>query len=124
MTLMVHLIPVNMKMTVSQLSTIYVQEVVQLHGLPSSIICNQDFKFMLKWWHELHRIMGTKLLMSTSFHPQMDGATERANRSIGQMFWALIKPDQKKWVEKSPLIEFAINASIGNTTGHRVRVVC
>jgi len=97
MTLMVHLIPVNMKMTVSQLSTIYVQEVVQLHGLPSSIICNQDFKFMLKWWHELHRIMGTKLLMSTSFHPQMDGATERANRSIGQMFWALIKPDQKNW---------------------------
>ena len=61
---------------------------------------------MSKWWHELHRIMGTELLMSTSFHPQMDGATERANRSIGKMFWALIKPDQKNWVEKSPLIEF------------------
>jgi len=71
----------------------------------------------MKWWHELHRIMGTKLLMSTSFHPQMDGATERANRSIGQMFWALIKPDQRNWVEKSPLIEFMINASIGNATG-------
>jgi len=38
---------------------------------------------MSKWWHELHRIMGMKLLMSTSFHPQMDGATERANRPIG-----------------------------------------
>jgi len=47
----------------------------------------------------------------------MDGATERANRSIGQMFWALIKPDQKNWVEKSPLIEFMINASIGNAIG-------
>jgi len=47
----------------------------------------------------------------------MDGAMERANRSIGQMFRALIKPDQKNWVEKSPLIEFAINASIGNATG-------
>ena len=55
--------------------------------------------------------------MSTSFHPQIDGATERANRSIGQMFQALIKPDQRNWVEKSPLIEFAINASIGNATG-------
>ena len=61
--------------------------------------------------------MGTKLLMSTSFHPQTDEATERANRSIGQMFQALIKPDQKNWVEKSPLIEFMINASIGNATG-------
>jgi len=72
---------------------------------------------MSKWWHELHRIMGMKLLTSTSFHPQTDGATERANRSIGQMFQALIKPDQKNWVEKSPLIKFAINASIGNAIG-------
>jgi len=69
-------------------------------------------QFTLKWWHELHRIIGMKLLMSTSFHPQMDEAIERANRSIGQMFQALIKLDQKNWVEKSPLIEFAINLSI------------
>jgi len=61
--------------------------------------------------------MGMKLLMSTSFHPQTDGAMERANRSIGQMFLALIKPDQRNWVEKSPLIKFTINSSIGNTTG-------
>jgi len=80
------------------------------------IISDQDPKFMLKWWHELHRIMGTKLLMSTLFHPQMDGAMERANRSIGQMFQALIKPDQRNWVKKSPLIEFVINASIRNAT--------
>jgi len=117
MTSMVHLVPVNTKMTVSQLSTIYVQEIVRLHGLLSSIICDQDPKFMSKWWCELHRIMGMKLLMSTSFHPQTYGATQRANRSIGQMFWALIKPDKKNWVEKSPLIEFAINSSIGNTMG-------
>jgi hypothetical protein len=55
--------------------------------------------------------------MSTVFHPQMDRATERANRSIGQMFRALIRPDQKDWVQKCPLIEFAINSSIGNATG-------
>jgi len=61
--------------------------------------------------------MGTKLLMSTSFHPQIDGATERANMSIGQMFQAIIKPDQRNWVEKSPLIKFAINASIENAMG-------
>jgi len=113
MTSMVQLIPVNTKMAASQLSTVY----IQLHGLPSSIVSDQDPKFTSKWWHKLHRIMGMKLLMSTSFHPQTDGATERANRSIEQMFWALIKPDQKNWIEKSPLIEFTINASIGNATG-------
>ena len=47
----------------------------------------------------------------------MDGATERANRSIGQIFRALTKPDQRNQVEKSPLIEFAINANIGNAMG-------
>ena len=114
---MVHLIPVNMRTTASQLSTVYMREVVRLHGLPSSIVSDQDPKFMSKWWCELHRIMGTKLLMSTSFHPQMDGATEQANRSVGQMFRAMICPDQKDWVEKFPMIEFAINSSIGRATG-------
>jgi len=58
-----------------------------------------------------------KLLMSTSFHLQTDGITERANRSIGQLFRAMIDPDQRNWVEKSPLIEFTINSSIGKATG-------
>jgi hypothetical protein len=83
MSSMVHLIPVHMTTTASQLSVIYMHEVVRLHRLLASIISDQDPKFTSKWWLELHRIMGTKLLMSTSFHLQMDGATERANRSIG-----------------------------------------
>ena len=61
--------------------------------------------------------MGTKLLMSTSFHPQTDGATERANRSIGQIFRAMVNPDQLDWVEKCALVEFAINSSIGIAAG-------
>jgi hypothetical protein len=117
MSSMVHLIPVNTRTTASQLSTIYIREVIRLHGLPSSIVSDRDLKFTSKWWRELHRVMGTRLLMSTAFHPQTDGATERANRSIGQMFRALICPDQKDWVQKCLLIEFAINSSIGNATG-------
>jgi hypothetical protein len=114
---MVHLILINTKTTATQLSSIYMREVVRLHGLPSSIVSDRDPKFTSKWWRELHRIMGTKLLMSTSFHPQTDGITERANRSIGQIFRAIIDPDQRDWVEKSPLIEFTINSSINSATG-------
>jgi transposase InsO family protein len=114
---MVHLIPVNMRTMASQLLVTYMREVVRVHRLPSSIISDRDPKFTSKWWRELHRLMGMKLLMSTSFHPQTDGATERANRSVGQMFRAMIKPDQKDWVEKCTLIEFAINSSMGSATG-------
>ena len=42
---------------------------------------------------------------------------QRANRSIGQMFWSMIRPDQRDWVGKFPLIEFAINSSIGRAMG-------
>jgi transposase InsO family protein len=117
MSSMVHLILVNTRTTASQLSVTYMREVVRLHGLPSSIVSDRDPKFTSKWWRELHRLMGMKLLMSTSFHPQTNGAMEQANRSIGQMFRAMIKPDQKDWVEKCTLIKFVINSSIGSATG-------
>src|SRR5215475_5742169 len=55
--------------------------------------------------------------MSTSFHPQTDGATERANRSVGQIFRASIRPDQTDWYSKVPMTEFAINSSINASTG-------
>jgi len=65
--------------------------------------------------------MGAKLLMSTSFHPQTDGVTERANCLVGQLFRAAISPDQKDWVYKIPMMEFAINASISKSTGFTKR---
>jgi hypothetical protein len=56
-------------------------------------------------------------MMSTSFHPQTDGITERVNCSIAQIFCASISPDQQDWVYRCPLTEFAINSSINQATG-------
>jgi hypothetical protein len=103
--------------TATQLSDIYMREVVWLHGLPTSIMSDCDPKFTSKWWHELHQIMGTKLLMFTSFHPQMDGAMEWSKTSIDQMFRVLVAPNQKDWVRMCPLVEFTINSSISSATG-------
>jgi hypothetical protein len=111
------LIPVNTKTTATELSWIYLREIVRLHGLADSIVSDRDSKFTSRWWRELHRLLGAKLLMSTSFHPATDGVTERANRSIGQIFRAMIRSDQKDWVKKIPMTEFAINASISESTG-------
>ena len=72
---------------------------------------------MSTFWHELHRLMGTKLLMSTVFHPQMDGATERANHSLGQILIMIINDDQKNWADKCPMVEFVPNSSVSATTG-------
>ena len=118
LTSMVRLIPVNVGLTATQLSRRYLEEVVRHHGLPESIVSDRDTKFTSKWWRELHRLLGAKLMMSTSFHPQTDGATERANRSIGQIFRSSIRPDQMDWYDKVPMVEFAINSSINATTGY------
>ena len=54
--------------------------------------------------------------MSTSFHPQMDGQMEWANRNVGQIFQLVVWHDQKDWVDQVDLTEFAINASITEMT--------
>ena len=118
LTSMVHLIPTHTTITAKELSWKYLREIVRLHGLPSSIVSDRDSKFTSKWWRELHRLIGTKLTMSTSFHPQTDGQTERANRNIGQILRTAVRPDQKDWIEKIDMVEFAINSSVSKSTGY------
>ena len=80
---------------------------------------DRDTKFTSIFWKELHRLMGSKLLMSTVFHPQTDGATERANRSIAQILHTVVSNNQKDWSYKCPMVEFAINSSVNAaTTGY------
>jgi hypothetical protein len=61
--------------------------------------------------------MGTKLLMATAFHPQTDGATERANRLISQVLRSVIRDDQKDWAAKCPMVELTLNSNVSATTG-------
>ena len=117
LTSMVHLIPMKTTDTADELAGMYVREVVRLHGLPESIVSDRDSKFTSRFWKELHRLLGTKLLMSTSFHPQTDGLSERTIRSISQILRTMVKPDQLDWVDKLPLVEFAINSATSASTG-------
>ena len=91
---------------------------MRLHGIPESIVSDRDNKFTPIFWKELNILMGSKLLMSTAFHPQMDGATERANRSIAQILCTVVSNNQRDWSDKCLMVEFAINSSINATTGY------
>jgi hypothetical protein len=72
---------------------------------------------MSKWWREIHRILDVKILMSTSFHPQMDGITKCTNQSIAQILWMFIAFNQKDWVKWLTLVEFTINSMINRVMG-------
>ena len=106
-----------MQVTAKEVGLAILKEIVRLHGVPKSIVLDHNTKFMSTFWHELHKLMGTKLLMSTVFHPQTDGATEQANRSIGQILRMIIHDDQRDWAAKCPMVEFVLNSSVVATTG-------
>jgi hypothetical protein len=56
-------------------------------------------------------------MMSMAFHPQTDGATKQANRSVGQILRTIVQPNQTNWVEKLLMVKFAINLNISSSTG-------
>src|SRR6266481_2858202 len=112
LTLQVHLIPMTTCVTSNEVTWLFLKEIVRLHGVPNSIVSDRDSKFTSKFWKELHRLMGTKLLMSTAFHPQMDGATERANHSISQVLRTMVRNDQKDWAALCPMVEFTLNSNV------------
>src|SRR6266481_7304005 len=118
LTSLVHLVPMTTCVTSKEVAWLFIKEVVRLHGIPESIVSDRDTKFTSNFWKEIHQLMGTKLLMSTAFHPQMDSATKWANRSIGQVLQALVCNDQKDWARLCPMVKFALNSHVSATTGY------
>ena len=118
LTSMVHLIPSRTNYNASQLAELMFEHVYKLHGLPKNIISDRDVLFTSTFWSQLHRLIGTKLWLSSAYHPQSDGSTERANRTITQMLRQCVHPNQKDWVAQLPAIEFAINSARSESTGY------
>jgi hypothetical protein len=68
-----HFIPVNVRDSMEKLTKTYTQEVVRLHGVPSSIVSDRDLRFTSRFWKKFQESMGTTLKFSTTAHPQTDG---------------------------------------------------
>lgn len=82
-----------------------------------SIVSDRNSLFTSQFWTCLNKLLGIKLKMSSTYHPQTDGATERTNRTVTQMLRQCVSPHQKDWAVKLPAIEFAINAARSETMG-------
>ncbi|XP_073362328.1 uncharacterized protein [Aegilops tauschii subsp. strangulata] len=84
-------------------------EVVRLHGVPRTILSDRDTKFLSYFWKTLWGKLGTKLLFSTTCHPQIDGQTEVVNRTLSMMLRAVLKKNLKMWEDCLRHVEFAYN---------------
>jgi len=90
---------------------------VRYHGVPSKIISDRDTRFTSIFWRSLWQQLGTKLLMSTAFHPQTDGQTERANRTLEEGLRAYVSRMQTDWDQHLLPLEIAYNNSVQASTG-------
>ena len=106
-----HFLAVRMTFTLERFCRLYIREIVQLHGVPVSIVSDRDSRFMTHFWKSFQKAMGTRLTMSTTFHPQTDGQSKRTIQVLEDMLRACVLDHKGSWEEHLPLVEFAYNNS-------------
>ena len=106
-----HFLAVRMTFTLEEFCRLYIREIVRLHGVPVSIVFDRDPRLTAQFWKSFQKAMGTQLSMSTAFHPQTDGQSERTIQILEDMLRACILDLKGSWEEHLPLVEFAYNNS-------------
>lgn len=85
--------------------------VYKLHGMPQAIVSDRDKIFTRQLWQELFKLSGTSLRMSSAYHPQSDGQTERVNQSMEAFLRCFIHSFPSKWSQLLSLAEFWYNTN-------------
>ena len=100
-----------------QLARLFVQTIVRQHGMPEHVISDRDPRFTAHFWRAFWSILGSTLDMSAAYHPESDGQTENANKTLEIMLRSVIDFDQDDWDEHLAAAELAFNNSKNATTG-------
>jgi hypothetical protein len=82
LTKMVHFVPCKEKRSAKGFAKLYVDNVFRYHGLSKEFISDRDDRFTSEFWKGVTELLGTRLCVSSSFHPQTDGQTERVNQTL------------------------------------------
>jgi hypothetical protein len=113
---MTHFIPCHKSDDAIHVADLFFHEIVHLHGVPNTIVYDRDANFLSHFWKTLWNKLGTKLLFSTTCHPQTDGQTKVVNRTLCTMLRSILRTKLKMWEACLPHIEFAYKCSMHSTT--------
>jgi hypothetical protein len=103
--------------TAEDLSQVFLRTIIANHGTPEEIISDRDKLFTSKFWTTLMAMLGTKRKLSTAFHPQTDGQTERTNQTMEAYLRCYVNYKQTNWVDLLPLAQYAYNSSESEGNG-------
>jgi hypothetical protein len=102
----IRIVPTTSMMTAEQLADVFFKHWYCENGLPLDLVSDHDKLFLSRFWKHLHKLTGVKLKMSSSYHPQMDGTSERTNKAVVQCIHYAVERDQKGWARALPKICF------------------
>lgn len=117
LTKMVHFVPTTGNCSAMESAKHFVENVFRLHGLPKRIISDREPRFLSAFWKEMCRLLHIEQTVSTSFHPETGGQTERNNRILEDYLRNYVSPDQLDWDQYLFLAEFAMNNAYNYSTG-------
>ena len=103
---MVHLSFVTASITAEDTAALFVDQVFKHHGMLATIVSDRDPRFIATFWSRLFGIFGTRLMMSTTAHPETDGQTDRVNRMLEDVLRSYAA-SFSSWSELCPMTEFA-----------------
>ena len=112
-----HFLPINERFSLDKLVHMYIKEVVIRHGVPVSIVSDRDPRFNSRFWKSFQECLGTELKMSTAYHPQTDGQSERTIQTIEDMLRTCALDFKGNWDDHLPLVEFSYNNSFHASIG-------
>ncbi|KAG6977862.1 Transposon Ty3-I Gag-Pol polyprotein [Fusarium oxysporum f. sp. conglutinans] len=112
-----HIIPCKGTCDAEDTARYYLKEVWKLHGLPQTIVSDRGPQFVAEFWKKLTQQLSINALLSTAYHPETDGQTERLNAVLEQYLRAYVSYLQDDWSRWLPLAEFAANSLKSETTG-------
>ena len=118
LTKMVHYLPHGMTITAAGVALLLLDRVVKYHGVPEVIISDRDVRFTSALWAAFWKLQGTSLRMSTAYHPQSDGQTERSNRTLIEALRSCVSFRQTDWDTHLPALEMAVNSATQAATGY------
>nr|GEY17279.1 hypothetical protein [Tanacetum cinerariifolium] len=111
LTKSVHFRPMKKTKSVEKLTRLYLKEIVCRHGVPVLTISDRDSHFTSRFWRSLQEELGTNLDMSTAYHPQTDGQSERTKQTLENMLRSCVIDFGSSWDRHLPLVEFSYNNS-------------
>jgi transposase InsO family protein len=112
-----HFVPLRHPFSAADVARVFMDSIYRLHGLPASIISDRDRIFTSKLWQLLFKLAGIQLRMSTAYHPQTDGQTERVNQCLETFLRCFLHACPHRWNHWLPLAEFWYNTSAHSALG-------